>query len=155
LASLVEEERKGLKTDPSREAKVWAEKIAESHRKRSKFQEMAAEGLITLDELRAKLCSLEETREVAERELEMLQRRTDRIAELQCDADSIMDYYAGMVPEGLENLTPQERHRVYGMLRLEVLAYPDGSLKMSGLVGQERQLCGGETSSRPRCSSSR
>jgi hypothetical protein len=87
--------------------------------------------------------------------LETLQQRWDRIAELQCDADTIMDYYVGMVPELLENLTPQERHRVYRMLRLEVLAYPDGSLEMTGLVGQELGLCGGETSSRRSCSLSR
>jgi site-specific DNA recombinase len=155
LVSLIEEERKGLKADPSREAKIWAEKIAESDRKRSMFQEMAAEGLLTLDELRAKLLSLEEARQVAERELEILQRRWERIAELQFDADTIMNYYAGMVPKLLENLTPQERHRVYRMLQLKVLAYPDGSLEMTGLVGQERGLCGDETSSRRRCSSSR
>jgi hypothetical protein len=45
---LIEEERKGLKAYPSREAKIWTEKIAESDLKRSKFQEMAAEGLLTL-----------------------------------------------------------------------------------------------------------
>jgi hypothetical protein len=153
LASLVEEERKGLKDDPSREAKIWAEKIAESDRKRSRFQEMAAEGLLTLGELRAKLNFLEEGRGVAERELELLQRRWER-AELQCDADTIMDHFAGMVPEALENLTPQERHRVYKMLRLEVLSYPDGSLEITGLVGQELGPCENETSSSRRCSSS-
>lgn len=155
LASLVEEEHKGLKGDPSREAKIWTEKIAESGRKRCRFQEMVAEGLMTLDELRAKLHSLEEGRGVAERELELLQRRWYRIAELQCEADTIMAHYAGMVPEALENLTPQERHHVYKMLRLEALSYPDGILEITGLVGQERGPCENETSSRRRCSSSR
>jgi hypothetical protein len=155
LASLVEEERKGLKVDPSREAKIWAEKFTEVDRKRSSFQEMAAEGLLTLDELRTKLLFLEESRGVAERELEILQRRWDRVVELQSDADTIMDYYVGMVPETLENLTPQERHRVYRMLRLEVLSFPDGSLRIAGLVGQEGEFCGDETSSRRNCSSSR
>jgi hypothetical protein len=101
------------------------------------------------------LLFLEESRGVAERELEILQRRWDRVVELQSDADTIMDYYAGMVPETLENLTPQERHRVYRMLRLEVLSFPDGSLRIAGLVGQEGEFCGDETSSRRNCSSSR
>jgi hypothetical protein len=40
------------------------------------------------------------------------------------------------VPEALDALTAEERHRIYKMLRLEVLAHPDTSLEVSGaLVG--------------------
>ena len=38
--------------DPEREAKAWLEKLAEVDRKRARYQEMAVEELITLDELR-------------------------------------------------------------------------------------------------------
>jgi len=51
-----------------------------------------------------------------------------------------MEHYAGIVPESLDNLSSEERHQIYKMLRIEVLAYPDKSLEVSGsLVG------GGET----------
>ena len=38
--------------DPDREAREWIDRIVALERKRSGFQDMAAEGLITLDELR-------------------------------------------------------------------------------------------------------
>ena len=62
LEKMIELECEGLRGDPDREAKAWLEKLAEIDRKRSGFQDMAAEGLITFDELRAKLAALDETR---------------------------------------------------------------------------------------------
>ena len=62
---MIEEERNGLHEDLGREQRVWLEKLAAADRKSSGFQDMAAEGLITFDELRAKLAALEETREAA------------------------------------------------------------------------------------------
>lgn len=44
--------------------------------------------------------------------------------------------YAGLMPEALETLAPEERHRIYKMLRLKVLVYPDGSGELSGVFGQ-------------------
>lgn len=48
--------------------------------KRAKFQDMAAEGLITFDELREKLAQLDETRKVAEQELNSLEYRKEPIS---------------------------------------------------------------------------
>ena len=42
-------------------------------RKRARYQDMAAEDLISLDELREKLADLEDNRAAAERELEEVQ----------------------------------------------------------------------------------
>jgi hypothetical protein len=69
-----------MRGDQEREAKAWLEKLTEADRKRSGFQDMAAEDLITFDELRAKLADLEETREFAQHELEILKGRQSRIA---------------------------------------------------------------------------
>ena len=57
-----------MRGDPERDAQIWLRKLEEADRKRAGYQDMAAEGLITFDELRAKLAALEETRETAERE---------------------------------------------------------------------------------------
>jgi hypothetical protein len=67
-------QREGKGEDPDREAKAWAEKLAEVDSKRSRYQDMAAEGLITFDELRAKLGDLRKIREAAERDLEALRK---------------------------------------------------------------------------------
>jgi hypothetical protein len=71
---MIAEEREGIGGDePDREARTWREKLAEADLKRSGFQDMAAEGLITFDELRAKLFDLEEVREFARHELEAIE----------------------------------------------------------------------------------
>ena len=44
-------------------------KLTEVHRKRERFQDMAAEGLLPFDELRDKVAAPEETREIARRRL--------------------------------------------------------------------------------------
>src|SRR5215212_7438572 len=118
---MLEHERAGFHGDPEREAKVWLEKLADAERKRSSFQDMAAEELITFDELRTKLATLED-------------RRT-RIKDLEQDAATLLESYAGMVPEALGNLDAKERNHVYKVLRLKVSAYHDGTLEVNGTFG--------------------
>ncbi len=69
--------------------------------------------------------------------------------ELERDRDALMERYAGAVPEALENLTPEKRHRVYEMLRLKVLAYPGSGLGVSGVPGGARDFYHLEPLSRP------
>jgi rRNA maturation protein Nop10 len=154
LERLIEEERAQAHGDPDREAREWADRIVAVERKRSGFQDMAAEGLITFDELRAKLAELEEDRETAQRELEAVARRQQRIERLQEDAEEVMRSYAGMLPENLQTLDPKDRHEVYRMLRLRVVAYPDGTLLASGALGEADRLYTLETTS-PCCGQSK
>jgi hypothetical protein len=91
LEKMVEEERAGLHTDPDQYAEVWVEKLAEANRKRSGFQDMAAEGLITFDELRAKLAKLEESRTFAQLELEALEVRRTRLQDLERDKATLLE----------------------------------------------------------------
>jgi Recombinase zinc beta ribbon domain len=134
LDAMIKLERDALRGDPDREAKVWANNLAETERKRSGFQDMAAEGLITFDELRAKLATLEETRETARRELAALHKRWEEIEKLERDRDALLDSLEATAPDALEALTPEERHHVYKILRLRVLAHLDGSLEPSGTL---------------------
>jgi hypothetical protein len=48
--------------------------------------------------------------------------------------------YAGMMPDALADLTPEERHHVYKMLRLNVLAYPVETLAVSGNFTESVEL---------------
>ena len=48
--------------------------------------------------------------------------------------DALMREYAGAVPEALSDLPPEERHRVYRMMRLEVALAPNGDIEMRGDV---------------------
>ena len=56
---MIEAERAGMRGDPEAEALAWLDKIAALDNKRSRYQDMAAEGHITFDELGAKLQELE------------------------------------------------------------------------------------------------
>jgi hypothetical protein len=96
---MIEQERAALRGDADQEASVWHERLADAERKRSGFQDMAAAGLITLDELRVKLAALEETRETAQRELAALCGRRERLGELERDRDTLLETTPGSCPK--------------------------------------------------------
>lgn len=149
LERMVELEREGMHGDPAQKAKVWLDMLSEVNRKRSGFQDMAAEGLITFDELRDKLATLEETRETAEGELAALKGRKESIEALERDKDAVLEHYAALAPEALDYLTPEERHHLYKMLRLKVFVYPNGSLDVDGELIGDPAGCNMETIETP------
>jgi hypothetical protein len=108
---------------------------------------MAAEGLITFDELRTKLVELQDGRKAAQMKLEEIERRIERIERIEKNAEEVMRHYAGVLPEGLLTLGPEERREVYHMLRLRIEAYPDGALLASGALGGKQPVFTPETTS--------
>ena len=73
MDTVIEMHRSALRGSPEREEKAWLDELAEVDRKRARYQEMAAEELITLDELRGKLAGLAEIRTAAEQALKDVQ----------------------------------------------------------------------------------
>jgi hypothetical protein len=71
------------------------------------------------EELRAKLGELQEAREIVEKELKTIEGRKEHVELLEHARDTLMEYNAGMVPESLNDLSPEERHQIYKMLRIE------------------------------------
>ncbi len=129
---LIEEERtRGRAGDPEREARALADSMAESDRLRAAYQDQQAAGYMTLTELGTKLRELETTRRVAQAELEHLLAHKERVEELEQDRDFLLESYAEMVPDALDDLSGEERNRLYGMLRLEVMPASEG-LEVSG-----------------------
>jgi hypothetical protein len=87
---------------------------------------------------------LDESRELAQAELDALALREQRVEDLEADRDALLRDMAEMVPEALHALSGEERHRVYRMLRIEVTPIPEG-FRVSGaldepFVKQERRL---------------
>ncbi len=138
--AFVESERTAI-PNHKREAKAWAEKLAEADRKRSRYQDMAAEGLITFEELGEKLLVLEEARKAAQRELEALKGKRDRIAELEQDRDALLASLIQIGSEALDTLTPDEKHQLYRILRLEVVVREDRTVEVSGAFGDSLDVC--------------
>jgi hypothetical protein len=139
LDALLEKEQKGAHDDLDKEARSWLDQLAEADRIRSGYQGLAAKGLMTFEELGERLGQLEEARKAARKELEALENRQERVEALERDRDALLSSYAGSVPETLDTLTPEERHRIYKMLRLKVATKPDGGLEINGdlLLGED------------------
>jgi site-specific DNA recombinase len=139
LDEMVEAERAGMRGDPEAETLTWLARISTLDSKRSRYQDMAAEGHITFDELGAKLRELEGQRTTAEEELDNLQLRRARLEDLERDRETLLREYAGMLPERLDELTGEERHQIYRMLRLQVFVYPNGDLEVRGVLSEPRE----------------
>ena len=97
-------------------------------------QDLAVEGLLSPDELRVRLAALEEARGNALRELDSLDRRGEHIMRLESDRDALLETYARAVPKTFDELSPEERHRVYKLLGLVVLAFRDDVLEVRGVL---------------------
>jgi site-specific DNA recombinase len=141
LDAAIELERRGMRGDPDQEARLWADKLAEADRMRRGYQEQAAKGYMTLDELGAALEDLEETRKLAERELEALRHHREHLDALEQDRDALLDSLENIAPEALESLTPEHRHQLYKMLHLRVSAKADSSLEISGVFEDSLSVC--------------
>jgi site-specific DNA recombinase len=90
LYAMIEEERNGMHGEPEQEAKPWLNKLAQVESKRSRFQDMAAEGYITFDELGAKLSELEEIRTIAVEKVEAIRNYQECIEEMEKDRDALL-----------------------------------------------------------------
>jgi hypothetical protein len=134
LDYMIEQERRSAHGDPTTETEGWLEVLSEAGRKRARYQEMAAEGLIDFEELRARLAALEDARKAAEDALRALRRRTEHLAQLERDRDGLLETYAELVPEAIDALGAEDRRRAYRIIGLEARLAPDGSLEISGDV---------------------
>jgi hypothetical protein len=124
-----------LRGGPDQEAKAWLEKLAEVDQERRGYLRLAAKGHISDVELGGLLAELEDTREAAESELAAIRARREVLEELERDKDALLGSYAAMTPAALDGLDPEERHHVYKLLRLTVKVSADGSLDVSGVLG--------------------
>jgi site-specific DNA recombinase len=147
LERMIELEHRSISRNPELEAKSWLDKLAEADQERRGYQKLAAKGFMTDEELDEALTELEDTREMAERELMALNDRRERLERLERDKESILNTYAGIAPEALASLNPEERHRLYKMLRLKVAVNLDGTLEVGGDLTDNLEVCQTEVSS--------
>jgi hypothetical protein len=115
--------------------------LPETDRRRASFQDIAAAGLITFDELGTKLDALEEARKTARTELAAIKGRKERLQAIERDQAALLEGYADLMPEALDDLDSEERHRIYNMLRLRVSAFPDGTLEVGGALSDGHLVC--------------
>lgn len=147
LERSIELARRETSGDPDRDAKAWVERLSEAERMRVGYQEQAARGYMTLDELGAKLGEIEEERRIAERELQAARARSESLGQMEEDKEALLERYEGITPDALDTLTGEERNKFYRMLRLKVLLYPGKptELEFSGIPAEDFFVSESET----------
>src|SRR5215211_2719488 len=63
---------------------------------------------------------------------EAIQSRKERLKRLERGRRDLLEHYATLVPEELQRLPHEERHKVYRIVRLVVKLSSEGDLEMSG-----------------------
>jgi hypothetical protein len=139
--NLITQERNLSRNGSADEARRLHKRLEEIAHKRARAQELALDGLLTREELRAKLSELDEAREALEKELEAYAQRTERLKTLEQVRNATLAAFVESVPEELDRLAPEERHRVYKMLRLRVDVEGDGRTKISGVLTGSKAVC--------------
>ena len=136
LDRLIEEQRANVGRDPGHDAEFWSERMAEAEVERRGYHRLTVKGHMSDEELTAALSDLDEAREAAERELETARARGEALRLLERDRDTLLEFYGGAVGEALKDLSPEERHRAYKLLRLDVRFRPDWPLEISGIFAE-------------------
>lgn len=95
-------------------------------------------------QFRSKTAELKEARATLESQLEAARSRLARLKDIKQDKDALISHYASLMPQRLTELPPEERNRIYKMMRLSVFADHDGALTADW---------GCNVSSTPQCSS--
>ena len=58
-----------------------------------------------------------------------------RVEELESNGNTLLNTYAELMPEGLEELGPKQRRQVYALLRIELTMRRGGDLEIAGVLG--------------------
>ena len=130
---LIEQEAAWRADGPDRESEILLGKVSESTRLRAAYQDQQAAGLMTIEELAAKLEELEHVKALAQAELANLSERKRRVEELVRDKEAVLALRSGAVVRGLDELSPDEKYEVYKLLKLEVTPTPEG-MEVSGAL---------------------
>ena len=146
----IEAERRRLRTDPEKEARDLGRRIDATAARRANYQDQQAAGLMTIDELRARLEALAEERAGLERQIEECGRLGESLLELE----ELRGYYAAAAePNGwmmrnavsdatevrrmrmLEETSGPNQRRRYEALGLTATAVSRDILEISGVFG--------------------
>lgn len=73
--------------------------------------------------------------------LEAIRDHQERIEEMEKDRDALLEANALRASEALDELTPEERHQVYRMLRLRAAVRIGDTLEVSGMFGEASGFC--------------
>src|SRR5919107_94525 len=126
LDALIQRETEEVRDDPEQVVITLKERLSQNNHLRRAYQDQQAEGLMTLEELAARLEELEDTRKVLEADFASLERSQQKAKELENDRDAVVASLAASIPDALDNLTDEEINTVYRKLRLQLIPSEEG-----------------------------
>ena len=129
LERMIERERG--KQDPAEDRGRLARLLDEIEGKRARFQHLYAEGVIGIDDLRARLSELDATHSQAARRMDELEAHRKRLKTLEHDKEAVLASYAALTRKRLEELSPEDRNGLYRRLNLSVRVPRGGEPKLS------------------------
>ncbi len=97
---------------------------------------------MTREELRSKLAELDETIRLAEAEMEKLRHHEERIRVMEEAGEELIERYARLIPEELDDLSPAKRRRIYQMLQVIVMVPKEGEIRIKlPFLPDEEDFC--------------
>jgi site-specific DNA recombinase len=129
LERMIERERG--KQEPAEDMGRLARLMDEIERKRARFQHLYAEGVIGMDDLRARLSELDAIHSQTARRMDELEAHRKRLKTLEHDKEEVLASYAALTRKRLEELSPEDRNGVYRRLNLSVRVPRGGEPKLS------------------------
>ena len=87
---------------------------------------------MTLEDLKTRTYEIDDACRLANSELTEAKARQERMRTVEADAEAVVSLYSSIVPQSLEGMTPEERHRLYRLLHLSVRVNPDGRMDVTG-----------------------
>jgi chromosome segregation ATPase len=129
LERMIERERG--KKDPAEGMGRLARLLDEIEGKRARFQHLYAEGVIGIDDLRARLSELDAIHSQTSRRMDELEAHRKRLKTLEHDKEEVLASYATLTRKRLEELSPEDRNGLYRRLNLSVRVPRGGEPKLS------------------------
>jgi hypothetical protein len=122
-----------LTENPGEEAHEITERLKRLERRRSGYQDLAADGDMTREELRSKLAYVDEQREAARKGLREARAHEETLQQLRRDRKMMLGRFSAMRGMDLRSLSPEDRRRVLQALRTRVEVDKDGNVSISGV----------------------
>jgi chromosome segregation ATPase len=119
----LERERRQMREDPDKEAHDLTERLHKLELERKGFQRLAARGSMTDHELDAALTELDGKRKELHGALREAQGRQDALGRSLRSLADLHFILTQLNPMKLKHASPQDRRRIYEVLRLQVTVY--------------------------------
>ena len=129
-----------LRGDPNKETRRLAESLQKLERRRSGYLDQEADGLMSREELRTKLAEVDRQREELRQALHETQDRQQTIKKLEFERDHNLDLVESLQGITYVTASPQDRHRIYKALRLQVEVDEEGQVRLSGIFDPDVHL---------------